>query len=655
MKGNKFNICVKFILLLILVLILSLLSAKEVSASTSATYFYEEPIILENKENIEILSNEIKIDTTSSKIQNIFLLKNTSDKEIKTKVSIKLEDEKLSTTITDLNIEVNNLKLTHIEENDGVFSFLIKIPAGEGKKIDINYKTENDLKNAKVIKYTLEKLKGQTVKLLKFNVILPEEDVPLVTGIYPYCYDFENNTVSVNYYDFKVNSLTSDFIIEKETYKNLLYGNEQELSEEEEFIIKNAKKWINEGVDLELKEGKNRYEKYEYIGIKDDKGNIIKRTYENKDTVFDSIMYYAKIKQLNKENKLNNDTLINRERGGLLEYGYIPYDIDVMVDYKYPLTVEYTESKMQEYFPAYGKRACIDYIESEQGKDLYVTKSVLGTYYEGEGNPDDYYKDIILPEIEILKIKPRRVWMYRPSGVRTMFIGTMIDGSIIEATEEEKMEYINMINADVYIRLAIYDGKVNKEYGNYMDYIALGYYDQKDLEMIQKYAIRRKDDDLTAKIIVDFQNQYVAENSQIPTLAQSIGYRELKDGKYKVNFFENFGDSENIGNVNELLKTSRAQELINSNRSKNTEIKNNVETEISNLIINNDTEEVYEEKNIINDIIDTENNKILDLLKNKDVLVIGGISVLILICLVFIVIQLIKNKTNDKNINIRKE
>lgn len=72
---------------------------------------------------------------------------------------------------------------------------------------------------------------------------MPSEDVPLVKNIYPQCYEFENDTIIAEYYNFNVNALTQDVIIEKETYKDLLYGRENSFSDNEIAIIKNAKNW----------------------------------------------------------------------------------------------------------------------------------------------------------------------------------------------------------------------------------------------------------------------------------------------------------------------------------------------------------------------------------------------------------------------------
>ena len=71
-----------------------------------------------------------------------------------TKAKIKLEDPNLGLAINNLSIVVNSFKISNYEVNsDGIYSFYIEIPAGEAKKIDITYTTENSLRNAKIIKY----------------------------------------------------------------------------------------------------------------------------------------------------------------------------------------------------------------------------------------------------------------------------------------------------------------------------------------------------------------------------------------------------------------------------------------------------------------------------------------------------------------------
>lgn len=223
----------------------------------ASSYFLGEAIDVKDNENIEILSNEVTIDTTTSKVKNVMLIKNTSNKEIETKVSMPIGVTDVSNTVENLSIKANEANVINLKQENDEYTFNIKIPTGTGKKIEMTYNTENNLRDAKVIKYTLEKLKGKKIKSLKVDIKISEEDVPLVTEIKPGNFTFENNTISVRYYDFTVNALTQDVIVTKDTYKNLLYGevnrDNREISKYEEYILKNAKDIIENGIELDYK------------------------------------------------------------------------------------------------------------------------------------------------------------------------------------------------------------------------------------------------------------------------------------------------------------------------------------------------------------------------------------------------------------------
>ena len=133
MKNLKIKVCV----LIGIVLFTIILFTNKSKASTSATYFYGEPIVIEYNNNLEIISNEIKIDTEKSKIENLFLLKNNSDKDVTSKISIKLEDSKLSTSINNLKIVVNKTEITNASKENGIYTFSVKVPKKEGKKINL--------------------------------------------------------------------------------------------------------------------------------------------------------------------------------------------------------------------------------------------------------------------------------------------------------------------------------------------------------------------------------------------------------------------------------------------------------------------------------------------------------------------------------------
>ena len=56
-------------------------------------------------------------------------------------------------------------------------------------------------------------------------------------------------------------------------------------------------------------------------------------------------------------------------------------------------------------------------------------------------------------EWNILRTEDKSNWSERPeTGEKIIYVGIGITGEKIDATEEEKIEYINMINPDLYIR-----------------------------------------------------------------------------------------------------------------------------------------------------------------------------------------------------------
>ena len=61
--------------------ILLIISFSNCYASSNITYFYGEALKIEN-DGVRILSNEVKINTTTSKIENIVLIKNETLKDI---------------------------------------------------------------------------------------------------------------------------------------------------------------------------------------------------------------------------------------------------------------------------------------------------------------------------------------------------------------------------------------------------------------------------------------------------------------------------------------------------------------------------------------------------------------------------------------------
>lgn len=647
MKKRTF-IC---IFLIIMLLVLFQNKVKAVGETNDSTYFYGEILKLKNYNGTEILLNEVDIDVGESNVENTTIIKNSTSEDISTIASIKLEDEKMGIGVKNLDISINGKSQTDIKIISGNYVFNVEIPAGEAKKIVVKYQTNSNLENAKVIKYSLQGSRWKNVNAFKINVKLPEEDIPLVKNIYPQCYKFEDSTITAEYYNFNVNVLTQDVIIEKETYKDLLYGRENSFSDNEIAIIKNAKDWINSGIYVDY----NKYLTENSNYIKDKNIKIVETEAVFKDllkinenistkNVIESIMEYALNRQLvtNGENNIYTSSIYNFSNEN---------------EWEYPLTKDYIiENSSNEVYSLKDKKICIDYVESEGDKILYVKKNVSGGLEENM-----QMETVETSEWNILRTKDSSNWSERPeTGEKIIYVGVGITGEKLNATEEEKIEYVNMINPDLYIRKVIYDdnakttytyiitdnsGKqIQKTEEGYIP-IMVGYYNEKQKEVAKQY-ITFKDEYTSENYYNDqyysvttrlFSNETIKEKCLVPTIAQSVGFINQEDGKYIVEFFK-FGKSNGLGAIKEAIADNTAQNLVKINQIKNEEIKTNAENEINYAIIKNDAEEVTNDN--------LQNKKKGFALTSQNIIVLSIIGISIIICLIVLEINIMKRKNN---------
>lgn len=648
MKKRTF-IC---IFLIIMLLVLFQNKVKAVGETNDSTYFYGEILKLKNYNGTEILLNEVDIDVGESSVENTTIIKNSTSENISTIASIKLEDEKMGIGIKNLDISINGKSQTDIKIISGNYVFNVEIPAGEAKKIVVKYQTNSNLENAKVIKYSLQGSRWKNINAFKINVKLPEEDIPLVKNIYPQCYKFEDSTITAEYYNFNVNVLTQDVIIEKETYKDLLYGRENSFSDNEIAIIKNAKDWINSGIYVDY----NKYLTENSNYIKDKNIKIVETEAVFKDllkinenistkNVIESIMEYALNRQLvtNGENNIYTSSIYNFSNEN---------------EWEYPLTKDYIiENSSNEVYSLKDKKICIDYVESEGDKILYVKKNVSGGLEE-----NTQMETAETSEWNILRTKNSLNWSGRPeTGEKIIHVGVGITGEKLNATEEEKIEYVNMINPDLYIRKVIYDdnakttytyittdnsGKqIQKTEEGYIP-IMVGYYNEKQKEVAKQY-ITFKDEHTPENYYNDqyysvttrlFSNETIKEKCLVPTIAQSVGFINQEDGKYIVEFFK-FGKSNGLGAIKEAIADNTAQNLVKINQIKNEEIKTNAENEINYAIIKNDTGEENSEN--------SQDEKKGFELTTQNIIVLAIIGTSIIICLIIIIgISIMKKKNN---------
>lgn len=638
---------------IILLLILFLVVNTKFSFSANAiTYFYLDAIKIENN-NIEIISDEIIIDTTTSKVENTILLKNTSEQEIETDIIIPLENEELSISIKDLIIRLNDVQVDYVRNDNGEYFVKTKISANSGKKVNIEYLTENDLMKAKIIKCNFDNLKGREVSKLKVDVKIDEKNIPLIEKIYPGHYTFKDNMISVEYYNYTVNTITKDVIVKKETFNNLLYGRETELTNKERKIISN---WY------EQKEDNIKYEEvYNY------------------------------------EDPINNKVAKN-----IIDYKYIKtgkkfnhHEPESELLYNMVTALEGYEMDLKD------KIVCIDYVETEEGKDLYINKTIDITYNEyGEVIQTDLIRET---ERKILKTNGAGTSYAGKRGARIIYINEGIDGEFLNATEEEKVSYINQINADMYIRIEIYDGIIKYKTNKYETQQRLGkgmvgYYDDKNSEIVKAFALTEYDKlkteesytnswhsdyeifysnyeeysknyykDYYKDCTIKLSNDDITNKCKVPTVVQFVGNRVEKDGKYVVEFFDDGTGFYNasprgLSTTNAALQTTQAKNMLAANRKQNSNVKTEAENKINSLNIIDDEVKIQQEikekqrqeeleRKAAEEALKASERKTLNL-ENKDIIVFSAIGVGIVICLIILIIEhKRKNKVKKENNN----
>ena len=581
----------KIVIGILISIVVLLINYTNSIGASSTTYLYLDSIKIEDS-NIEMLSNEIYIDTTTSKIENTINLKNTSDKEIEMNLDIPLENEKLNISIKDLTIKLNGVQVEYVKDEKENYIIKTKISANSGKKINIEYYTENDLQKAKLIKCNFENLKGKKVGKLKVDIKIDDKNIPLVEKIYPGHYTIKDNILSVEYYNYEVNTLTKDVIVKKETFNNLLYGREITLCDEEKDIINS---WYSTG-DL----------------------NINKEEFESDYN-----------KKYNSEGNENNQT-INSIVKNIIDYSYIKKG-KIIGQYNYinyepsePLLYEMYEGNpnAEMKWDLKGKNICIDFVETEGDKELYVEK--VTNIQNDTDSPMPLITTELVKETErnILQTKGVNTGYQGKRGAKIIFVGQGIEGESLNATEQEKISYINQINADMYIRVEIYDGNAipnDLEWGNESGWV--GYYDNNNLEIAKTFIIegpkikrenwrgqyekyqtydeyvKNYKNDYCKNVLIKLDNEDISNKCEIPTVVQFIGNRETKEGKYVVNYsYYGFYDNGGRGLIttNAALQTSQAKKMLASNKQKNNNTKSEIENEITNLLIVDDEQKIQQ-------------------------------------------------------------
>lgn len=446
-------------------MILFLCSINISFASTNVTYFYGEPIKVDNT-NVEILSNELFIDIINSHVSNTFYMKNTSSETIYTILSIPIEHKDFSITANNIEIKLNGTNISFLKSNNGDYLVYTKIPGNSGKKLEISYNTDNDLNNAKIFKYNMANFEGKTIGKVNVQIKIDEKNIPLIEKIYPGHFEFDevDNIISVEYYNYELSPITKEVIVEKETFNNLLYGKENEIDGEEREIIKKWSEGITDKKQL-FGSGENIKEfGFQYGFNLPFVANIydfIEKTYgSGYDMEIDNpILYYLYCYKSSKG--LSNKTICVDfvETEGNIDlykkYGKLVYEIEnYWTEDKYELAdegIDYYNMSIEE----------IETIRNENLKKYFYSGDF--DYFECGGFYVYDYKKYTEREF----LKTIGAWP-SPLNSRIIYVGEGINGEKLDASEENIIKYVNSINADMYMRVMIYDNplKIDK-YGYY--------------------------------------------------------------------------------------------------------------------------------------------------------------------------------------------
>ncbi|MBP3255181.1 MAG: hypothetical protein J6M60_01640 [Clostridia bacterium] len=697
---KKYIIYITFAILFILLCITT-----NSNASTGSTVFIGEPVILNDYNNIEITYNKVDINEETSEINNLQLFTNLSSEKIVRKASIKLEDSYSSLTINSLKIKVNDLEIQNFEKVGDEYVFYFEIFPNEGKKIEITYKTDSDLQNAKIIKYTMDKLKGKDVKLFQINVKLSKYDIPLVQKIWPGAYEYDNNTVSTEYFDFKVNNLTSNFIIQKETYKNLKYGEYAEsLSDIDEYVLNNIKEFMNgnhgEFSHHVYKFGKKQGEESEAIHLENTIANwVYGRDWDNStdelNRTIESILEYTFLIEEYKNNTLGYTDADGKKDVVIVYNSYYgkKFCLATLICNTYTrdlMNYDYLSDGDNKETCAVGKMVAINYYETEQGKDLYVNKDTTNSQHGVETAPED----IVLMKRDEYSILRTIVAGGAPTGmintgIKRVYVNSDIDGNKIDITEEEIVQFVNMMNIDLYIRIVLYDPS-----DNYPE-VTVGYYSEETKEIAEKYGridtriaydekkikeiqdgtdeyYSKKDEktkqeqieklrswiENSKKNIKLFDNEVVKNYCKIPVVAHCVGTCKVEEGKYVIDF-NNSSDESGLLYIYGASECDEAKQMLEENQNNNDTKRNEIVNKITNTKVTLDTEEYKTQEEIITNEnnsqemglnVRKDNGSLIDFI-TKNPIILGTIIiifVLILILILFIIIRITRGKKNGR-------
>ncbi|MBR5738657.1 MAG: hypothetical protein IKY02_01560, partial [Lachnospiraceae bacterium] len=197
-----------------------------------------------NREALSVLSFTAEADEVSNEVESTLILENTGNASVSATVKLPRLSAGIEKGSLDLYASEDVLRLSE----DEVF---LTIAPKKTQTLSYRYRTKEPLIQSRAIGVDFKSLlfsESGTIGHFSVSITLREEDLPLVSEVFPINYTLEETTVSVELFDIRPNSLFNRFYLIKETYRNLKSGREYEINEPQQFVLDHYREWFRDGL-----------------------------------------------------------------------------------------------------------------------------------------------------------------------------------------------------------------------------------------------------------------------------------------------------------------------------------------------------------------------------------------------------------------------
>ncbi|MBQ3791768.1 MAG: hypothetical protein II797_01565, partial [Clostridia bacterium] len=191
-----------------------------------------------------MLSFTAEADEVSNEVESTLILENTGNASVSATVKLPRLSAGIQKGSLDLYASEDVLRLSEGEV------FLTVAPK-KTLTLTYLYRTKEPLVQSRAIGVDFKSLlfsESGTIGHFSVSITLREEDLPLVSEVFPINYTLEETTVSVELFDIRPNALLNRFYLTKETYRNLKSGREYELNEPQQFVLDHYREWFRDGL-----------------------------------------------------------------------------------------------------------------------------------------------------------------------------------------------------------------------------------------------------------------------------------------------------------------------------------------------------------------------------------------------------------------------